>query len=183
MAGDMVSVSKFLSLILRHEPGKIGLELDDQGWASIDELLAKAHAHGRRISRELLDRVVAENDKQRFAISPDGTRIRANQGHSVSVELGLPPQQPPELLFHGTASRTVESIRQTGLHSGSRQHVHLSLDVATAIQVGQRHGKPVVLTIRAGEMWRAGSKFFLSANGVWLTEEVPASFIDFPDQA
>jgi putative RNA 2'-phosphotransferase len=177
---DIVTISKFLSLILRHNPGEIGLTLDSQGWALIDDLLEKANAHGKRISRQVLDRVVAENDKKRFAISDDGQRIRASQGHSLEINLALSPQEPPEFLFHGTASRFVDSILQTGLNAGNRQHVHLSLDQATAVKVGQRHGKPVVLTVRAGEMARSGFKFFLSDNGVWLTDSVPPAFISLP---
>lgn len=177
MSEDIVSISKFLSRILRHAPERIELTLDANGWVSIDVLLRQAGKHGKPISRELLNRVVAENDKQRFAISDDGTKIRASQGHSVAVDLALKPQQPPDWLFHGTASRAVASIRETGLNSGHRQHVHLSIDVVTATKVGQRHGKPVVLTVRAGDMWRAGFAFFVSANGVWLTESVPTEFI------
>ena len=178
---DIVTISKFLSLILRHNPSKIGLTLDSQGWVSIHDLLEKANAHGKQISRQLLDRVVAENDKKRFAISDDGHRIRASQGHSVEIDLALSPQVPPEFLFHGTASRFVDSILQTGLNSGNRQHVHLSIDQATALKVGQRHGKPVVLVVRAGEMARSDFKFFLSDNGVWLTDSVPPAFISQPD--
>jgi putative RNA 2'-phosphotransferase len=122
--------------------------------------------------------VVAESDKQRFALSPDGSRIRANQGHSVEVDLGLDPRTPPEVLYHGTASRFVDSIRGSGLHAGSRTHVHLSSDVETARRVGQRHGSPVVLTIAAGRMHRDGRAFYRSENGVWLTAAVPAEYIE-----
>jgi putative RNA 2'-phosphotransferase len=131
------------------------------------------------IDRETLARVVAESDKQRFALSPDGRRIRANQGHSVAVDLGLEPRTPPEVLYHGTASRFVDSIRESGLHPAARTHVHLSPDEETAREVGQRHGKPVVLTIAAGRMHRDGRQFFQSANGVWLTDAVPAEYIGF----
>ncbi len=177
MSDDIVSTSKFLSRILRHAPERIGLSLDANGWVSIDELLRQSASHGKRITRELLDRVVDQNDKQRFAISDDGTQIRASQGHSVAVDLALVAQQPPDWLYHGTASRFVDSIRKTGLNAGNRQHVHLSFDAITATKVGQRHGKPVVLTVRAGDLWRAGSMFYLSANGVWLTDSVPTEFI------
>jgi putative RNA 2'-phosphotransferase len=180
MADDLVSVSKFLSLILRHNPDKIGLTLDENGWAEIEVLIQRANQNGRRLTRPLLDRVVADNDKQRFAISDDGLRIRASQGHSVEIDLALAPSEPPKVLYHGTASRFVESIRAGGLHSGNRQHVHLSLDIQTATKVGQRHGKPVILVVRSGEMSSAGHKFYLSDNGVWLTELVPVEFIDFP---
>ncbi len=177
---DLVSTSKFLSLILRHNPGKIGIKLDEQGWVAISELLEQAAAHGTTISRALLDRVVTENDKQRFAISEDGLRIRANQGHSVEVDLALDPQQPPEFLFHGTPSQNVKSILQTGINKGGRQHVHLSRDHATAIKVGQRRGKAVVLAVRSGDMSRAGHVFYLSQNGVWLTDFVPPEFVNAP---
>lgn len=180
MGDDVVKVSKFLSLILRHQPETIGLTLDENGWAEIDVLIALANKNGRRMSRDLLDRVVSDNDKKRFAISEDGRRIRASQGHSVEIDLALPAAQPPAVLYHGTASRFVESIRADGLHSGNRQHVHLSLDTQTATKVGQRHGKPVILIVRSQEMSAAGHQFYLSANGVWLTERVPVEFIDFP---
>lgn len=177
MKDQIVTTSKFLSLILRHQPEKIGVELDSNGWANIDELIQLANAKGKRLSRQLIDRVVAENNKQRFAISEDGLRIRASQGHSIEIDLALPPSEPPEILYHGTATRFLESIQAEGLHSGNRQHVHLSQDKATATNVGQRHGKPVVLTVLSGEMARAGYQFFLSANNVWLTEHVPVKFI------
>lgn len=179
MAADLVWMSKFLSLVLRHKPEEIGLTLDGNGWASVEELVSLANQHGRRLTRPLLEQVVAENDKKRFAFSEDGQRIRASQGHSVEVDLALPPVEPPEVLYHGTASRFVDSIKAAGLHSANRQHVHLSLDVTTAMKVGQRHGQPVVLVVRAGEMAAAGHTFFLSANGVWLTERVPVEFITF----
>lgn len=178
---DLVRTSKFLSLILRHQPDRIGLTLDANGWANVDELIRLANQHGFPLTRPLLERVVAENDKQRFALSDDGQRIRANQGHSLKVDLQLSPSQPPDVLYHGTAARFIDSIRSEGLRAGKRQHVHLSADIATARKVGQRHGKPVVLVVRAAEMAAAGHRFYLSANGVWLTERVPAEFIEFPE--
>jgi len=181
MSNDLMKLSKFLSLVLRHDPARIGLSLDTNGWAGVEDLIARANDHGKALTLPILERIVAENDKKRFAFSDDGTRIRASQGHSIDIELDLPPARPPEWLYHGTATRSIASIRATGLHSGDRQHVHLSLDEATATRVGQRHGKPVVLTIRSGEMWREGHLFFLSANGVWLTSRVPAEFIEFPE--
>jgi putative RNA 2'-phosphotransferase len=180
MDADLTRVSKFLSLVLRHKPEEIGLMLDGQGWAEVDELIACAGRHGRRLDRALIRRVVETNDKKRFALSDDGSRIRASQGHSVEVDLALEPRTPPEVLFHGTATRFLESIRNQGLHAGGRNHVHLSLDEATATKVGARHGRPVVLRVRSGEMARAGMIFYLSDNGVWLTGSVPAEFIDFP---
>jgi putative RNA 2'-phosphotransferase len=180
MDADLFKVSKFLSLVLRHKPEEIGLTLDANGWADVEELIRLANQYGHRLNLPLLDRVVAENDKKRFAFSEDGRRIRASQGHSVEVDLALPPSEPPEFLYHGTATRFLESIRVSGLVSGKRQHVHLSPDVATATKVGQRHGRPHILTIRAGAMHRAGMAFYLSANGVWLTNHVPVSYIDGP---
>lgn len=177
MANDIVSTSKFLSLVLRHDPGRIGIELDAQGWVAIDTLLRQCAAHRKPISRELLNRIVQENDKKRFAISPDGLQIRASQGHSVEVDLALDPIHPPEFLYHGTAERNAASIQQTGLNRAARQHVHLSLDRATATKVGQRHGKPIIFIVKAADMHRAGHQFFLSANGVWLTDSVPPEFL------
>ena len=174
-----MSVSKFLSLVLRHEPQRIGITLDEAGWTDVDGLLAAAARHGNPFTREELLHVVATNDKKRFALSDDGTRIRASQGHSVSVELGYEPSEPPEKLYHGTATRFVESIRGEGLRPGERQHVHLSTTPEIATGVGQRHGKPVVLTVRAGAMHRAGYAFYVSANGVWLTPSVPVEFLEF----
>ena len=180
MTADPVRVSKFLSLVLRHDPGKAGLTLDSAGWVAVDALLRGCAAAGCPLSRGELEDVVRGSDKQRFAFSADGLRIRANQGHSVEVELDYVPQTPPELLFHGTATRFLESIRARGLVKGERHHVHLSADLETARKVGQRHGKPVVLQVRAGEMRRSGREFFVSANGVWLTEQVPPEWLVFP---
>jgi putative RNA 2'-phosphotransferase len=181
MSADTVNVSKFLSLVLRHKPETIGLTLDAHGWADVDDLIRRVTESGRTLTRPLLERVVAENDKKRFAFSADGTRIRASQGHSVEVELALPPADPPGVLYHGTAARFLDSIRAGGLHSGSRQHVHLSADEATATTVGRRHGKAVVLVVRAAEMVAAGHVFYFSANGVWLTDRVPTEFLVFPE--
>ena len=172
-----VRISKFLSLVLRHEPERIGLRLDEAGWASVDELLRAAAAAGQSISREVLLDVVATNDKQRFALSPDGTRIRASQGHSIAVELGLTPMTPPPILFHGTASRFLAAILADGLHPAARRYVHLSADEATARRVGQRHGSPVVLRVDAAAMHADGHAFYRSANGVWLTGAVPPRYL------
>lgn len=177
-----VSKSKFLSLVLRHKPEEIGLVLDQNGWASVDELISLANARGTNLSHEQIQSIVENSDKKRFALSVDGTKIRANQGHSVAIELGLNPQAPPERLYHGTAMRFLESIRASGLHPASRQHVHLSTDLATAEKVGSRHGKPVILMVDAGQMTRGGHLFYLSENGVWLTDSVPVNYITFPDQ-
>jgi putative RNA 2'-phosphotransferase len=146
----------------------------------VEELIACAGRHGRRLDRAIIERVVATNDKKRFALSDDGLKIRASQGHSVEVDLTLEPRTPPEALFHGTATRFLESIRAKGLLPGNRNHVHLSPDHLTAVKVGERHGRPVVLRVRAGAMSRAEVAFFLSDNGVWLTAHVPVEFLEFP---
>lgn len=177
MGVNNISISKFLSLVLRHKPEEIGLVLDTNGWANIDELILLAGHKGMSLTRAMIETIVAESDKQRFAISEDGVRIRANQGHSVDISLGLKPQVPPELLFHGTATRFLVSIRARGLHAASRQHVHLSQDRDTAEKVGSRHGKPVVLVVESGKMARDGHLFFKSDNGVWLTAAVPANYL------
>ncbi|MEU5307771.1 RNA 2'-phosphotransferase [Streptomyces sp. NPDC021562] len=174
-----VKVSKYLSRHLRHQPDRIGLTLDEAGWVEIDALLAATAAHGFPVSREELDRVVADNDKQRFAI--DGTRIRASQGHSIDVDLGLPPATPPPYLYHGTVARHLDAIRTAGLKPMNRHDVHLSADRETATRVGARRGRPVVLSVDAGAMHRDGHVFHLSANGVWLTKAVPPAYLRFPE--
>ncbi len=174
----LTSISKFMSLVLRHQPDLIGLALDAAGWTTVDDLLARAATHGRAITRDELNEVVATSDKRRFALSDDGLRIRANQGHSVEVDLGLPRAQPPEFLYHGTASRFVDSVMATGLERRSRHHVHLTANVATGEAVGRRYGKPVILRVAAGVMAAQGHAFFVSANDVWLVEAVPAEFIE-----
>lgn len=177
---DDLKASKFLSYVLRHKPEEIGAVLDPNGWIAVDELLSKAAQNGRSISREQLERVVANNDKKRFAFSEDGTQIRASQGHSVDVELGYSSAIPPDILYHGTADRFLDSIKKIGLQKQSRQHVHLSATIETASAVGKRHGRLVVLTIRAAEMHRDGFAFYLSANNVWLTDAVPCKYVEFP---
>ena len=166
--------------MLRHQPGQIGLTLDAQGWADVDELLSKANQHGVKLTRALLNEVVAHNDKQRFAFNADGTRLRANQGHSIKIDLGLEPIAPPEFLYHGTATRFLASIQQHGLLRGNRDYVHLSPDEATARKVGARHGEPIVLVVKAGEMHTAGCTFYRAANGVWLIDHVPSEYLDIP---
>ena len=174
-----VRVSKFLSLVLRHQPGKVGVTLDREGWVSVTTLLEALGAHGLRLTLDELREVVRSNDKQRFSFSPDGLKIRASQGHSVEVELGYEPQPPPPTLYHGTAERFLSSIKQTGLSKGRRHHVHLSEQEATAVAVGKRYGRPVILEIASGAMHAEGHTFFRSANGIWLTEHVPARYISF----
>ncbi|MFJ5675380.1 RNA 2'-phosphotransferase [Streptomyces sp. NPDC093097] len=173
-----VRISKYLAKHLRHAPERIGIALDARGWVPVAELLEAAARHGFPFSRAELDAVVADNDKQRYTVE-DG-RIRAHQGHSVCVDLALPPTVPPGFLFHGTVARSVAAIREEGLRPMSRHAVHLSPDRETATRVGGRRGKPVVLTVDAGAMHRAGHVFHLSANGVWLTERVPPEFLGFP---
>lgn len=177
MQSSLSSTSKFLSLVLRHRPDLIGLTLDREGWASVDELIERASTHGTSITRSQLLEIVARNSKQRFALDAPGTRIRANQGHSIDVDLQLAPAIPPDRLFHGTAQRFVDSIRRDGIRAGTRQHVHLSDNQDTAKNVGSRHGKPCVLRIDATGMQRDGYVFYQSQNGVWLTDYVPSNYL------
>jgi len=176
----LLRTSKFLSKVLRHAPESVGLTLDEAGWVGVDDLLEAMRGAGVALDRATLDRVVGENDKQRFALSADGRRIRASQGHSVRVELGLQAQTPPEVLYHGTADRNLESIRRDGLRPGRRTHVHLSADTETAVAVGRRHGRAVVLRVLAGRMHAAGHAFYRSDNGVWLVDAVPPGHVRFP---
>ncbi len=178
-----IRTSKFLSLVLRHAPATVGIVLDDAGWTDVAKLLRALAAHGHPLTRDQLAELVAASDKQRFALSPDGTRIRANQGHSVEVELALPVVSPPARLFHGTVSEFLSSIRATGLVKGARHHVHMSADLETATKVGRRRGKLVLLLVRAEAMAEAGHVFYRSANGVWLTDRVPPEFLEFPEPA
>lgn len=170
-------ISKYLSLVLRHEPAAAGITLDAEGWVNVDDLISGAARHDFLFTLAELEEVVRTNDKQRFGFSVDGKRIRANQGHSVTVDLGLQPQTPPPVLYHGTVERFVASILASGLEKRARQHVHLSPDIATATRVGSRRGRPVILEIAAANMHSAGFHFFLSANGVWLTDQVPPEYI------
>ena len=178
MADRRTGQSKFLSYVLRHDPGSIGLSLGAGGWVPIDELLARCQSAGRTItSDELAALVSGGGGKRRFAISQDGAMIRASQGHSVAVDLELPALEPPELLFHGTVARSLPAIRAEGLRRMSRHHVHLSPDPETARIVGRRRGQPLVLRIAAGAMHRDGHVFHRADNGIWLTEHVPPDYI------
>ncbi|PJJ64574.1 RNA 2'-phosphotransferase [Chryseobacterium geocarposphaerae] len=170
-------ISKFLSLILRHQPKTINLTLDENGWANVDELREKCSKRNINFTLEELDEVVETNDKKRFIFNEDKTQIRANQGHSIDIDLALKPQQPPEFLYHGTAQTNIDSILEKGIEKRNRQHVHLSQDKETATKVGMRHGKPVILTIRTGKMFEDGILFYLSENKVWLTDFVAAKYI------
>ncbi|WP_328770368.1 RNA 2'-phosphotransferase [Streptomyces sp. NBC_00286] len=175
-----VKVSKYLSKHLRHQPDRIGLTLDEGGWVEIETLMAAAAAHGFRFTRAELDHVVATNDKRRFAI--EGIRIRASQGHSIEMDLGLPPATPPAYLYHGTVARNLDAIRAEGLRPMNRHDVHLSPDRETATRVGARRGRPVVLSMDAAAMHRDGHIFRVSANGVWLTTAVPPRYLRFPER-
>lgn len=181
MEDTLIATSKFLSYVLRHKPESIGLRLDENGWADVETLIRLANSHGQALTQLLITQVVATSDKKRFAFDPSGTRLRANQGHSIDIDLGLAALQPPSILYHGTAARFVDSIREHGLLKRQRHHVHLSQDEETALTVGKRHGNPAILLIRAEMMWQAGHRFFRSENGVWLVESVPVPFIGFPD--
>ncbi|MDJ0344858.1 RNA 2'-phosphotransferase [Streptomyces sp. H10-C2] len=168
-----VNVSKLLALVLRHNPGAIGMTLGEGGWVAVDALIAACGRAGRRFSRAELDHVVATNNKKRFEYSADGRRIRASQGHSVEVDLGLAAAQPPAVLYHGTATTTLPRILREGLRPMTRQDVHLSADVETAVRVGSRHGRPAVIEVDAAALAADGHVFRVSANGVWLTDRVP----------
>lgn len=170
-------ISKFLSLVLRHRPGAAGISLDEAGWTDVDALIAGCATAGWALTRAELDHVVATNAKKRFEFDEAGRRLRASQGHSVKVALGYVPTEPPELLYHGTVARFLPQIQREGLLKRERHQVHLSDEVATARAVGARRGKPLLLQIRAGAMHRAGHVFYLSSNGVWLTESVPVDFL------
>jgi len=174
------SRSKFLSLVLRHEPGAVGLRLDENGWVSVDELLRALADCGKPLTRADLDDIVAGSDKRRFALSPDRSLIRANQGHSVQVDLALAPTLPPDVLFHGTVQRYVPSIRAQGLIRGQRHHVHLSASRELAVIVGKRRGEPHVFEIDARGMAESGLVFYRAENDVWLTDHVPARFLSDP---
>ncbi len=174
---ELTRLSKFLSLVLRHKPEVIGITLDENGWVEVDELIRKAQRKNKPVTHEVLQQVVVNNNKQRFAFSEDGRRIRANQGHSVKINLGYEPTVPPAILFHGTGRKYVDSILQSGLVKKARHHVHLSSDEATALTVGRRHGKPFIFQVLAGQMHADGHHFYVSDNGVWLTEAVPVQYL------
>lgn len=175
-ASDLTKISKYISLILRHKPETIGIELDAHGWADVDALL---EGIGRKyaIDREILEEIVKTDGKQRYSFNADGTKIRANQGHSIQVDVELAVAEPPETLYHGTAERFSASIQAKGLLLGNRLYVHLSTNTETAEKVGKRHGKPVIYQVNAGQMHQDGYTFYLSANGVWLTRAVPTQYL------
>lgn len=171
------NISKFLSLVLRHKPETIRIELSEDGWIGVDKLIQKLNEFGKEINFDTLCDIVENNDKKRFAFNDDQTMIRANQGHSVKVDLGYEKKDPPMFLYHGTAEKNMNSIIENGLMKGKRHHVHLSKDSEVARSVGQRHGKPVVLQILAGRMNLESYSFFESDNGVWLTDHVPSEYL------
>lgn len=177
---EIKRISKFLSLILRHKPEKIGLTLDEKGWANVQELISKSRVKNIVFNEIDLEEAVANNNKKRFTFNADKTMIRANQGHSLkTIDLGLEPVEPPAFLYHGTVDKFINSIKRTGLEKRNRQHVHLSKDRATAVNVGSRRGKPVILSVQSASMYQAGYNFYCSKNGVWLTDHVPVEYIDF----
>ena len=174
---EQIKISKFLSLILRHRPEKIGISLDENGWVDIDELIQKANANHRKLDFDVLKIIVQNNSKKRFTFNKDKTKIRANQGHSISVDLEFESKEPPATLFHGTGEKYVPSIKKEGLVKKNRNHVHLSTNIETALEVGRRHGKPVIFEVDSKAMFDDGFDFFLSKNGVWLTDSVPVKYV------
>jgi len=174
---SLTKLSKFLTHLLRHNPHAIGLSLDNSGWALISELVEKTRKSGVTLTPSLIREIVGTSNKQRFSISSDGLRIRANQGHSIPVELGLQESEPPEILYHGTSRHSLNTIRREGIKRGTRNHVHLSPDMYSATCVGARHGQPVVINVLAGEMFRQGLRFICSENGVWLIDYVPPEYL------
>ena len=174
---EEIKLSKLLRLVLRHKPDTIGIELDENGWTDVQVLMDKLNQKGVNADIDSLRHIVDTNPKKRFAFNETFDKIRANQGHSVDVELGYVPKTPPVILYHGTAQKSVSSILESGLNKGARHHVHLSPDLETAVKVGQRHGKPFVFEVLAGQMAEDNIDFYLSDNGVWLTDHVPVRYL------
>lgn len=182
MDKKLVHISKFLSMILRHRPEEVGIMLDEHGWADVEELIELSGENlGVNFTKEQLRQMIEENDKPRFSFNDDETKIKANYGHSVPVDLALEPATPPEILYHGTAIRFLENIQKEGIMRRARNYVHLSGDEETALEVGARHGKPIVLNVNTGKMARDGFTFFKTNDDTWLTEKVPKKYVDFPD--
>lgn len=173
---NLTDTSRFMSLILRHKPETIGISLDEHGWADVGELIAGI-AKTHEFNMDILEEIVRTDEKQRYSFNEDKTLIRANQGHSIPVDVELDEAEPPEELWHGTGEKYVTSIDGQGLIPKSRLYVHLSKDRDTAVKVGRRHGKPVLYIVKAGEMHRDGYQFYLSKNGVWLTKKVPVKYL------
>ncbi len=181
--GKFDKLSVFLSLVLRHNPDAAQITLDEHGWANVEELLTGINRTGRTIDMDILEEIVASDNKQRYRFNEDKTLIRANQGHSISVDVELSEQEPPEFLYHGTAARFLKSIEKEGLKPMKRLYVHLSKDTETALKVGKRHGEPVILKIHSGDMYRDGYQFYLSENGVWLTKKVENRYFETLDKS
>lgn len=179
---QLTHISKFLSLVLRHQPETISIQLDQNGWTDVNELIEKANNYGIKFDKETLKHIVATNSKKRFAFNDTLDKIRASQGHSIEIELGYTNQKPPTILFHGTADKFVQSILDTGLEKRNRQHVHLSSDLETALKVGQRHGKPFIFKVLAEQMYNDNFQFYISDNGVWLTDNVPTKYLKRNDE-
>lgn len=176
--GKLDKLSVFISLVLRHKPDAVGIILDEHGWANVEELLDGINSTGRKIDMEVLEEIVRTDCKQRYSFNEDKTLIRANQGHSIPVDVELKEDEPPEFLYHGTADRFIKAIMEEGLKPMSRLYVHLSKDIETAAKVGKRHGKPVILKVHSGQMCREGIRFYLSENGVWLTKKVEVRYLE-----
>lgn len=174
---DLDRLSVFISLVLRHKPEEAHITLDEHGWADVDELIEGINDTGRKLDRKLLEQIVATDQKQRYGFSQDKTLIRANQGHSIPVDVELEEREPPEFLYHGTAVRFLDAIMNVGLKPMSRLYVHLSKDMEIAKEVGKRHGIPVVMKINSGDMYRDGFPFYFSENGVWLTKKVDVKYM------
>lgn len=174
----LTNLSRYMSLILRHKPEIIGITLDEHGWASVNDLICGIEKNNPGFNMDILEQIVRTDSKQRYSFNDDKSLIRANQGHSVNVDVELKEKEPPEYLYHGTGEKYVKSINQDGLIPKSRLYVHLSKDIKTAENVGKRHGKEVVYRINSGQMYRDGYKFYLSENGIWLTKEVPIKYLE-----
>lgn len=174
---SLIRISRYISMILRHQPQKIGITLDKHGWARVDELI-EGVSRTHTLDFSMLEEIVATDDKQRYSFNEDKTLIRANQGHSIPVDVELEETNPPQYLYHGTGEKYVASIDNMGLIPKARLYVHLSRDIDTAINVGSRHGTPVVYRVNSGRMAEDGFKFYLSANNVWLTDRVPAEYLE-----
>lgn len=174
---NLNNISRYISLILRHKPEVIGISLDEHGWANVDELINGMNSSGNHINMEILEEIVRTDSKQRYSFNEDKTLIRANQGHSIPVDVELEQKEPPEILYHGTAKKYVESINKQGLIPKSRLYVHLSDDINTAIDVGKRHGEVVLYVVKSRDMHKDGHTFYLSKNGVWLTKKIPKQYL------
>ena len=174
---NLENISRYMSLILRHKPDVIGISLDEHGWANVEELIQGIAKNNPGFNKEILEEIVRTDNKQRYSFNDDKTLIRANQGHSIPVDVELEEKEPPEYLYHGTGEKYVESINRQGLIPKSRLYVHLSKNVKTAESVGERHGRPIVYLVHSGKMYKDGYKFYLSANGVWLTKKVPVEYL------